>query len=99
MRNFIISTFLTKYSWGDQMEEDEMSGTNSTHGKKNRNVYTIQSDNVCECGIGSCDSGLGPVAGVCEHDNEFYGSIRSCEFLDQLLKGSPPQSQMLRKLI
>jgi hypothetical protein len=34
------------------------------------------------CGLDASASGLGPVAGCCEHGNEPSGSIRGEEFLD-----------------
>jgi hypothetical protein len=36
------------------------------------------------CGLDSCGSGEGPVAGCCEDGNEPSGSIRGEEFRDQL---------------
>jgi hypothetical protein len=35
-----------------------------------------------ECGLDSSGSGLGPVACLCEHDNELSNSIKGDEFLD-----------------
>jgi hypothetical protein len=34
------------------------------------------------CGLDVAGSGYGPVAGSCEHGNEFSGSIKDGEFLD-----------------
>jgi hypothetical protein len=34
------------------------------------------------CGLDSCGSGLGPVAGSCEDGNEPSGTIKGVEFLD-----------------
>jgi hypothetical protein len=37
------------------------------------------------CGFNSCGSRWGPVAGSCEHDSKFSGSIKGGEFLDSKL--------------
>jgi hypothetical protein len=34
------------------------------------------------CGLDSCGSEYGPVAGSCEHGNEHSASIKGGEFLD-----------------
>jgi hypothetical protein len=33
------------------------------------------------CGLNACDSGWGPVAGLCEHGNEPSDSMKVGEFL------------------
>jgi len=35
---------------------------------------------VWGCGLDSCDSGLGPVVGFCEYNNEPSSSIKGREF-------------------
>jgi hypothetical protein len=41
---------------------------------------------VLECGLGSHESGKGPVAGAgsCKHGNASLGSMKDGEFLDKL---------------
>jgi len=36
---------------------------------------------MSRCGLDSCGSGYGPVAGSCEHSSEPSGSIKGKEFL------------------
>jgi hypothetical protein len=40
---------------------------------------------VGKCGQDESGSGYGPLAGSCEHGNEFLGSVKCGEFLEYLL--------------
>jgi hypothetical protein len=44
----------------------------------------LKGSRVGRCGLYASGSGLGPVAGFCERDNELLGPIRGGELVDWL---------------